>query len=569
MSSGDSTEFDAIVIGSGISGGWAAKELTEQGLKTLLVERGRNVEHRRDYVTESQPPWAFSHGMQVPKEELQTHWSIQKNSGWVNEATKHFFTKDSEHQYVQEKPFNWIRGFQLGGKSLTWGRASWRWGPQDFEANAKDGHGCDWPVRYADLAPWYSHVERFAGIAGDRDGIWHLPDGEFQPAIGMNVVELHIKSVIEQRFPGRHLINMRSAHLTQPTQEQITLGRSACQSRNECARGCSFGAYFSTQSATLPAALRTGNLTVLTDTVVHSVLYDPTRKRASGVRLIDAHTRQGREIHARVVFVCASTLGSTQILLNSMSSSFPKGIGNRHGILGHYLMDHVWGGGGRGVVRGFEEHFYRGRRPASTYVPRFRNIEGDRQTFLRGYGFGGAASREGWEGLAAAAGIGKDLKASIRKPGGWSFGFYGIGEMLPRYENTVRLDPHRTDAYGIPLLSLNCQYSENERLMVQDMARSAEEMLKAAGLEQVRTYASNPLDTPGNVIHEAGTARMGRDSKTSYLNGYNQCHEVPNLFVTDGAALASNACVNPSLTFMAFTARAADYAVTQLKAGKI
>ncbi|MBL8264969.1 GMC oxidoreductase [Steroidobacter sp.] len=562
-----SYDFDAIVIGSGVSGGWAAKELTEKGLKTLVVERGRNVRHRIDYPTESTPPWAIPFNARIPQAERDRDYPTQIR-GQLSQYNKHFYVKDSERPYVQEKPFVWIRGDQVGGKSLLWARQVYRWSDLDFSANAKDGHGTDWPLRYRDIAPWYDHVERFAGVAGNRDGIAHLPDGVFQPAFGLTDPELFIKSKVEAAFPGRYIINARVANLTQPTEEQLQLGRAPCQARNQCNRGCSFGAYFSSQSSTLPAAERTGNLTLLPDTVVHSLVHDPISKRVSAVRLIDTRTKASREVRARIVFVCASTLASTQLLLNSMDEIFPNGIGNSSGVLGRYLMDHVWGGGASGTVPGFEQSFYRGRRPGAVYVPRFRNVEStDALPFLRGYGYQGGSSRGSWGSVGAKAGIGESFKAQLGRPGGWGFSIGGIGEMLPRYENHVSLDPRQRDEFGVPLLRVSCEYSDNERAMVRDMAKAAGEMLRAAGLTDVKEDAED--DTPGVVIHEVGTARMGLDPRTSYLNAFSQSHDVPNLFVTDGAAFASSSCVNPSLTFMALTARAADYAVTQIKAGRL
>lgn len=561
-----SDHFDAIVIGSGVSGGWAAKELTRHGLKTLVIERGRNVRHRIDYPTEHTPPWEIAFNGRIPPAERQRDYPIQSR-GQLSQYNKHFYVKDSQRPYVQEKPFIWIRGDQVGGKSLLWSRQVYRWSDVDFEANAKDGHGVDWPIRYADIAPWYEHVERFIGVAGHRDGIDHLPDGVFQPAFGLTDPEQHVKKRVESAFPGRYIINARVANLTEPTQEQLALGRGPCQARNQCSRGCSFGAYFSSQSATLPAAERTGNLTVLPNTLAHSLIYDRATRRATGVRVIDVVTKQRREIRARLVFVCASTLASTQLLLNSISEAWPRGLGNASGVLGHYLMDHVWGGGASGEVPGFATSFYRGRRPGAVYVPRFRNLVPEPLPFLRGYGYQGGASRASWSQAGDAAGLGESFKAHLAKPGAWSFGIDGIGEMLPRVENSVSLDPERADEFGIPLLRVRCEYSDNERAMVRDMAKAAGDMLRAAGLQNVEESVED--DTPGVVIHEVGTARMGRDPRTSYLNAYCQSHEVPNVFVTDGAALASSACVNPSLTFMALTARAADYAVTQLKVGNL
>lgn len=561
-----STDFDAIVIGSGVSGGWAAKELTEKGLNTLVIERGRNVRHRVDYPTEQTPPWDIEFGGRISQAERDRDYPVQIR-GQLSQYNKHFYVKDSERPYVQEKPFIWIRGDQVGGKSLLWARQVYRWSDLDFEANSKDGHGTDWPIRYRDIAPWYDHVERFAGVAGNRDGLAHLPDGVFQPAFGLTDPELHIKGKVESAFPGRYILNARVANLTRPTEEQLQLGRAPCQARNQCNRGCSFGAYFSSQSATLPAAERTGRLTLLSDTIALRLIYDPVTKRVSAVRVVDTKTKEAREIRARLVFVCASTLASTQLLLNSMCEVFPNGIGNSSGVLGHYLMDHVWGGGASGDIPGFEQSFYRGRRPGAVYVPRFRNIKPEKLPFLRGYGYQGGASRDSWSGAGRGAGIGEAFKQRLATPGPWRFSIGGIGEMLPRAENRASLDPTQRDPFGMPLLRIRCEYSDNERTMVRDMAKAAGEMLRAAGLNNVKESAED--DVPGVVIHELGTARMGRDPRTSYLNAFNQSHDVSNVFVTDGAALASSSCVNPSLTFMALTARAVDYAVTQLKAGNL
>ncbi len=560
-------EFDAIVVGSGISGGWAAKELCEKGLKTLLIERGRNVE-AGDYPTENKAPWELPNHGRTSREELARDYPIQRQTG-INEYHKHFFIRDPEKPYSQdaERPFTWIRGHQLGGKSLTWGKVSLRLSDLDFEANKKDGHGTDWPIRYKDIAPWYDYVEKFAGISGSYEGLSHLPDGIFQPPMEFTCVEKHAKDRIEEAFPDRHLIISRTANLTEPTEEQLALGRGKCQFRNECMRGCSFGAYFSSQSATLPAAERTGNLTILTDAIVHSVTYDAQTKKASCVRVIDAHSKQGSEYNAKIIFLCASALGSTHIMLNSVSETFPGGIANGSGALGHYLMDHVFHAGARGKLDINDERYYSGRRPNGVYIPRFQNLDSEHPDFIRGYGYEGWSSREGWNRLTDGTGHGADFKESLNKPGAWEFEIMGFGEMLPRFENHVRLDPNKTDAWGIPLLHASCDHSENEIAMQQSMKEEAEQMLKAAGLYDIEGYARKR--PPGLCIHEMGTARMGRDPASSVLNEFNQAHEVDNLFVTDGAAMASTACQNPSLTYMALTARAADFAVTQLKEGHI
>ncbi|WND02945.1 GMC family oxidoreductase [Temperatibacter marinus] len=565
------TEFDAIVVGSGISGGWAAKELTEKGLKVLLLDRGRHVKHSEDYPTEGKAPWEMPMRGRLSKETLDKDYEIQKQT-WLSEENKHFWVKDSEHPYVQDndKRFNWHRGYHLGGRSLIWGKQCYRLSDLDFEANKNDGHGSDWPIRYKDLSPWYDHVERFAGISGSMEGLSHLPDGVFQPPMDLNCAEKFVKANLEEAYPDRKLIIGRAAHLTEPTEEQMELGRGQCQSRNQCGRGCSFGAYFSSQSATLPAAQRTNNLTIVTDAIGHSVIYDPKTKKASGVRVIDANTKQGREYRGKLVFLCASAIGSTQIMLNSVSETFQNGIANGSGVLGHYLMDHVFRAGAGGRVPGFLEKYYVGRRPNGTYIPRFRNLGSDDQSdkFLRGYGYQGGAGRGGWSRANDSTEVGVDLKNKLQQPGDWWYGMTGFGEMLPRYENHMRIDRKNLDQWGMPMVHISCEFSENERNMLVDMRDAGIEMLKAAGLKEVHGWIADDV-VPGQCIHEMGTARMGHDPKDSILNGFNQAHEVSNLFVTDGASMASAACQNPSLTYMALTARAADYAVTQLKAGKI
>ncbi len=558
-------EFDAIVVGSGISGGWAAKEFCEKGFKTLLIERGRNVE-AGDYPTENQAPWQVENHGRIAKQELDKDYKIQRQTA-LNVTNKHFFIKDSEEPYSQDqdKPFSWIRGHQLGGKSLTWGKVSLRLSDLDFKANKKDGHGCDWPIRYKDIAPWYDYVETFAGISGSKEGLDHLPDGIFQPPMQMTCIEVHAKQKIEAAYDDRHLIISRTANLTKPTAEQLELGRSACQFRNECMRGCSFGAYFSSQSATLPAAKRTDNLTIITDAIAHSVTYDAKTAKATGVRVIDAKTLEAREYTGKVIFLCASALSSTQILMNSTSETFQNGMANGSGVLGHYLMDHVFFAGARGKLSGLEDKYYSGRRPNGVYIPRFQNVHDQHKDFIRGYGYEGWSSRQSWRRGMDQTGHGADFKDSLKTPGAWQFEIMGFGEMLPRFENHVRLDQSKKDKWGQPLLHISCQHSDNEKNMQRDMMNSAAEMLEVAGLTDIEPYLK--IRPPGLCIHEMGTARMGHDPKTSILNKFNQSHEVDNLFVTDGAAMASSSCQNPSLTYMALTARAVDYAATQLKAG--
>ncbi|HVS61700.1 MAG TPA: GMC family oxidoreductase [Gemmatimonadaceae bacterium] len=561
MSTQRNEPFDAIVVGSGITGGWAAKELTERGLRTLVLERGRHVEHGKDYVTEWKKPWDLPHRGKGDPALYARDYPIQSKNYAFGETTKHFFVNDREHQYLTDegKPFRWIRGYQLGGRSLIWGRACFRWSDLDFEANLHDGHGVDWPIRYADLAPWYDHVERFIGVAGEKLGLPHLPDGDFLPPWPMNCAEEVVKRGIERAFPDRRMTITRVANLTRGIN-----GRTVCQARDQCARGCSYGAYFSSLSATLPAARRTGKLTVVTDAIVESVLYDATRDRASGVRVIDAKSGAVREYQARLIFLNASTLGTAQILLNSKSARFPAGLTNSSGEVGHNVMDHLSKAGARGVVPGLLDKYVYGRRPTSTYIPRFRNLRGtdEKLGFVRGYGIQAGASRPSWARGSAEAGFGVELKTRLREPGPWRVSLQGYCECLPRHENYADLDPVRKDRWGIPLLRIHCAWSDNERALRADLKAQAQEMLHAAGCTDVQAYDDDA--PPGFSVHEMGTARMGRDPKTSVLNAHNQAHDVKNLFVTDGACMASSSCVNPSLTYMALTARAVAFAVDEL-----
>jgi choline dehydrogenase-like flavoprotein len=564
-------EYDAIVIGSGITGGWAAKELTEKGMRTLMIERGREVVHRTDYKFEHVPTWdmPLRNARLSPDKQGAEDYQVQARTGQFRESTKPFFTKDSKHPYEETKPFTWIQGDQVGGKSLIWGRQVYRWSDLDFEANLKDGTAPDWPIRYKDIAPWYSYVEKHVGVSGEKLGLPHLPDGEFLPPMQMNAGEKHVKAGIEKHFKGRHMTIGRVAILTQDHK-----GRAACHYCGPCERGCSTGSYFSTQASTLPAAMATGKLTVLPDSIVHSLVYDPKSHRVSGVRVIDTNTKAAREYKAKVVFLCASTLGSTRILLNSKSSTFPNGIANSSGVVGHYLMDHHFRAGASGRIEGLADHYYQGNRPNGIYIPRFRNL-GDAATkkeFARGFGYQGAASREGWGRGGSTQGIGVALKRRLHDAGGWLMSMTGFGEALPRHENFATLSD-RTDEFGIPILRIDCSWGPNELAMRKDMQQSAVEMLEAAGCKNVVGTDDNKPGglgaEPGLGIHEMGTARMGRDPRTSALNQWNQAHDVPNLFVTDGSAMASSSCVNPSITYMALTARAVDYAVRELKARNI
>jgi choline dehydrogenase-like flavoprotein len=550
--------YDAIVIGSGMSGGIAAKELCEKGLRTLVLERGPKLDHITDYHTANTPIWEFPHNNRETWADNNDTHPIQSKCYAFNEGTRHLFVRDDQHPYQQTKPFHWIRGYHVGGKSLMWARQSYRMAPLEFEENAMDGNGCDWPIRYNDLAPWYSYIERFVGINGERNGLEMLPDGEFLPPMEMNVLEKEFKQRVEKTFPKRHVVMGRSANLTVRHND-----RGPCQYRNLCHRGCPFGAYFSSQSASLPAAAATGKMTLRPDSIVHSIIYDPKKGKATGVRVIDATTKQMVEYYAKVVFVNAATLNSTLILLNSVSSRFPNGLGNDSGVLGHYLMDHNYRVLGLGKFEGFEDRYYKGRRPNAFYVPRFRNVGDDRQDFLRGYAYGGSCGRTGWERGISNDDFGADFKTSMTKPGYWTVFLQSQAEMLPNVKNHVKLNTSKPDSWGMPTLDIDCSFGPNEEAMTKDMIVTMKEMMEAAGFKDAR--ATDEHSIPGIGIHEVGTARMGRDPKTSVLNGWNQVHSVPNVFVTDGASFPSQGCQNPSMTFMAMTARACDYAVKALK----
>lgn len=550
--------YDAIVVGSGIAGGWAAKELTEAGLSVLLLERGRNVEHIKDYVNATKPPWAFPHRGRRTQDMIRKYPVLRRDYP-LNETNLEFWVNEQESPYTEVKRFDWYRGYHVGGRSLLWGRQSYRWSEFDFEANEKDGVGNDWPIRYKDLAAWYDRVERFAGIAGSKEGLPQLPDGEFQPAMPLNCGEQMVAERLKEHFDGtRRIIPGRCANLTEPLP-----GRGRCQYRNACWLGCPFGAYFSTQSSTLPAAMATGRLTLRPWAIVTEVLYDMDRKRARGVRVIDATTNEWMEFESRVVFLCASTLNSTWVLLNSATDVWPEGLGSSSGVLGRHLMDHHFRCGASGRLEGLDDKTYFGRRPTGFYIPRYRNLFGDKRPYLRGFGYQGGASRSGWSRGIAELGVGAGFKERISQPGGWSIGATAFGEMLPNPENRITLDKSRTDKWGLPLLAIDCAVGENERAMRKDMMADCAEMLEAAGVKEVRTFDSGYW--PGMGIHEMGTARMGKNRKTSVLNKWNQVWDAPNVFVTDGSCMASAACQNPSLTYMALTARAAHRAVAELK----
>ena len=559
-----SYDFDAIVIGSGISGGWAAKELTEKGLKVLMLDRGQMVEHG-DYPTEGKGSWELPFRGKTPRELVDTDYFMAKWGGADQSAIVHHFNNDrlNPFDYEASQPYRWVRPAKVGGKSLIWGRVSLRWNRLDFEANKRDGNGNDWPIRYDDIAPWYSYAEKWAGIAGQKEGLEELPDGEFQPPHPMNVAEIWTKGQLEKAMPGRRMIHIRNANMTEDKPEQ---GRTRCQNRSQCARGCSFGAYFSTQSSTLPAARATGRLTLISDAMVTGLDYDEATRRVTGVRVVDANTKAGKTYRSRIVFLCASAMASVQILLNSRPEGRQDSFANRSGVLGRYVMDHIFRVSIHGQVPGFEESTEYGRRPGGIYIPRFRNLDRageDRVDFVRGYGFQGGAGR----GPGDPGGFGADMKAGMRQYGPWWFGMTAFGECLPYKDNTVTLSPNKVDRFGMPLAVFNVTFRDNELRMMKDAVTEGQAMFRAAGLQNVG--ASEEDHVPGDAIHEVGGARMGDDPATSVVNKWSQAHDAPNLFVSDGAQMASTSCVNPSLTFMALTARAADYAAGQFKAGVI
>jgi choline dehydrogenase-like flavoprotein len=558
----NTNEYDAIVVGSGISGGWAAKELCEKGLKTLVLERGRKLDHVLDYTTTNMAPWEFSHRGK-PTQEDKEIYPIQTTVYAFNEGTRHLWIKDNENPYTtpEGQPYYWIRGDHVGGRSIMWGRQVYRWSDLDFEANAKDGIAVDWPIRYKDIAPWYDYVERFIGVSGQKEGLPQLPDGQFMPPMEMNCIEKHAKKTIEAKWPDRRMTIGRTANITENHN-----GRVKCQHRNLCYRGCPYGAYFSSQSGTLPAATATGNMTLKPDSMVESVLYDMQNDRATGVRVIDAVTKEVSEHKAKVIFLCASTLGTTHLLLNSANERFSEGLANSSGELGKNLMDHQMGGA-TCTMDGWEDSYYFGGRPNGIYIPRFRNIKDKHPDFIRGYGYQGRAARTGWEGGATLKGFGAEFKDSLTKPGPWTFAFSGFGETLPDPSNKVVLNKEKKDKFGLPVLHIDAKYGENDLIMRKDYKDTAAEMLEAIGGKNILKY--DGFIVPGSGIHEMGTARMGKDPKTSVLNKWNQSHDISNLFVTDGSFMASAGCQNPSLTYMAMTARAVDYCVKEMKKGNI
>ena len=552
--------FDAIVVGSGISGGWAAKELCEKGLKTLVLERGRNVEHIKDYPTAMKHPWQFKYRGKNTNAAMSER-PIQ--SSHCNETNEHFFVKDNEHPYIQETKFKWIRGYHVGGRSLTWGRQCYRFSDLDFEANKKDGFGIDWPIRYKDIAPWYDYVESYIGVSGNKDNLSQLPDGDFLPPIDMNCVEQHLSDELATAYTDRKVIHARVANLTETKN-----GRSKCQNRNLCSRGCPYTAYFSSNGVTLIDAKKTNNMTLRVNSIVKEVIYDEEKNKAIGVKIIDAETQEEYIYYARIIFLNASTIATASILLNSVSDKFPNGLGNSSNQIGHNLMDHVMTAGTEADLEGFENKYYSGRNPGAIYIPRFQNITSNNKTkkFTRGYGLQGKGERKNWKNRETS-GIGVELKEQLATPGKWKIWLGGRGETLPNYDNKISLDPTKKDQWGLPLVSIHFEYGENELAMIEDMNEAAEEMLQKAGFTNITSY--NSIPTAGSAVHEMGTARMGDDPRTSVLNKYNQMHDVKNVFITDGSCMTSSGCQNPSLTYMALTARACHYAVTQLKNGNL
>lgn len=554
----ENNSYDAIVVGSGISGGWAAKELTERGLRVLMLERGRPLEHVKDYRTASMSVWDLPHHGRTTRQQREDYPVIHR--GWAaSEAVMDYWANEKDCPYVEKKPFTWWRSYQMGGRSILWGRQSYRWSDLDFEANAKDGAGIDWPIRYRDIAPWYDHVEKFAGISGSREGISHLPDGQFLPPFPLNVVEKDVANRIKSQYNGdRHLIIGRVANLT-----EAIPGRTACQYRNRCWEGCPFGGYFSTQSSTLPAAMATGRLTVRPFSIVTQVLYDRDKKKATGVEVLDAETSQTITFNSKIVFLCASALNSAWILMNSATDVWPEGLGSSSGELGHNIMDHHYNLGASGTVEGFEDMYVYGRRPTGFYIPRFVNIGNDKRNYLRGFGYQGGASRSGWSREIAELSVGAGLKEALAEPGGWQIGATGFGEILPYHENRISISKEVKDKWGLPVLEMDAELKENEYAMREDIKNEMKAMLEAAGVKNVHTYDGG--HAMGHGIHEMGTARMGKEAKTSVLNAHNQVWDAQNVYVTDGACMTSSACQNPSLTYMALTARAAAFAVNELK----
>jgi len=558
--------FDAIVIGSGMSGGWAAKELTGKGLKTLMLERGRDVKHLKDYPTTNMYPWEFEHRGEVPMDIQEANPVVSRCYAFKEDAM-HFFVKDNEHPYIQTKPFDWIRGYQVGGKSLLWARQTQRWSDFDFEGPARDGFAVDWPIRYKDIAPWYSYVEKFAGISGNKDGLAELPDGEFLPGFPLNAVETYFSRHVKEKYKNRHVISARCAHLSTPNQIHLDQGRAQCQRRTICQRGCPFGGYFSANASTIPWALKSGNLTLRPFSVVQSIIYDEQKGKATGVRVVDTNTKETIDYYARIIFVNAAAINTNLILLNSTSHRFPNGLGNDSGVLGKYVAFHNYSAHIGAEVEGFEEWATDGRNPAGGgYIPRFRNVFKQETDFLRGYACGLGAYR-GYN--HKYEGVGEDFKAGLsgKEYGKWYVGSHLMGETIPKESNFVSLDSSQKDAWGVPLLKISVDYDDNDMKMQKDYVEQLTEMFTSAGFKNIK--AETDHRAPGLDIHEMGGARMGLDPKSSVLNKWNQMHACKNVFVTDGASMTSTSCQNPSLTYMALTARSADYAISEMKKSNI
>jgi len=559
----ENKKFDVIVVGGGMTGSWAAKEFTEKGYETLVLERGREVKHIEGYTTTNNAPWDFKHRAYDSKKvkEEQYMQSIKYN---FNAASKHFFVNDKEHpvESPEDKPARWFRGYQTGGRSLIWGRGTYRLSDYDFERNKRDGNGTDWPIRYKDIAPWYDYIEEFIGVCGTNEDLDHYPDGKYLPPFDMNVVEKAAKKNLEAYYPDRKLVPDRAAHLTKIKPGQFT-GRSVCQTRGMCHTGCPFGAYFSSNSSTLPAAKKTGKLSLVSNAIVASIIYDKEKNKAIGVKVIDAITKKKSEYYARVIFLCASTLATTGILMRSKNATFPKGLANSSGVLGHYLMDHHKNITGSGVMDGFEDKYYKGFRPTVLAIPAFRNIYSQEKHFLRSYGVWGSAYREGVK--PNQIGIGRDFKEKVTKPGDWVMRLYAFGECIPYYENKVEMNEQKKDKWGLPILKITAEFKENEMKMRKDMKDQVQEMLEVIGLRDIKM--KNGSHIMGDATHFTGTARMGNDPKTSILNSFNQSHDIPNLFITDGSCMPSISYKSPSLTFMALTARACDYAIKKMEKG--
>ena len=559
--------YDAIVIGSGISGGWAAKELCENGLKTLVLERGRMVKHIADYPTMNMDPWDFENRQEKTKLVKERKFKQNRTGYTTSPAHEHFFVDDIDHPYAEIKRFDWMRGYQVGGRSITWGRHCYRWSAMDFKANKKDGWGVDWPIRYKDISPWYDKVEDYIGIQGENMDLPQLPNGNYSPPFEFNCVEQYLKEKVAENFDDRIIAHARTAHITGDKQHE---GRSKCQYRGRCMRGCPFGGYFSSLSSTLPAAEKTGNMVLRPNSIVTEIIYDDKTKLATGVKVIDSNTKEETIYNAKVIFSCASAIASASILMQSKSERFPNGMGNDSGELGCNIMDHHLSVGASAKVDGFTDKYYKGRKPAGIYIPRFRNInkKSTQKDYIRGFGYQGGARRSNWKRGVAEMSYGKDLKNELLKPGSWSIGVGGFGECLPYHENKMILDYDNLDQWGLPIVVFDVEFKENEVKMRVDMQEQAIEILKSAGFKDVTGYDNSSSFFPGLGIHEMGTARMGRDPKTSVLNKHNQIHAVKNVYVTDGACMTSSACQNPSLTYMALTARAANHAAKQLKKNK-